>query len=194
MLPAAYYAVSTDYQGNYKRDSKETRSSRKRGDFDDTIWRGIAIIHASVWGLSTLLFLFAFFGVFERLYASYIEHGISNLNVIVHIGTILALTVDGARQSDVQSFLEMALYAMLFGLGFYFIELMEGMGAIRHLYPEYPHGDIVLLPSILYMLGVIDHLEHKNVRKMREELSEPVVSDPSQEDDIIIDDFVLRFH
>ena len=85
------------------------------------------------------------------------------MNVIVYLGTIVALSIDGAINNDLQSFLEMALYAMMFGLGAYFMELMEGMGAIRHLNHDYPHADQVLIPSILYMLGVFEHRMHIHV-------------------------------
>ena len=177
-----------------KQSNRRRRRGRGRTDVD--IWKALSIVHSSVWGLSFMLFGFSFFGVFQGIYASYIEHGISNLNVLVYVGTIIALTVDGILNNDLQSFLEMSIYSLMFGLGCYLTELMEGVDAIRHLNPEYPYADFTLVPSILYWLGVFEHKKHIVVLPeiSSEEPFEPIESDPSAENDIIIDDFSRAWH
>ena len=69
---------------------------RKRGELDDDIWKSISIVHASLWGTSCLLFVISFFGLFKTLYSHFIEHVISNLNYLIYLGTIVALSIDGA--------------------------------------------------------------------------------------------------
>ena len=38
-----------------------------------------------------------------------------------------------------------------------FMEVTHGMGAIKHLTPYYPYNDKLLLPSSLYILGMLEH-------------------------------------
>ena len=38
-----------------------------------------------------------------------------------------------------------------------FIRVTHGMGAIKHLTPYYPYNDKLLLPSSLYILGMLEH-------------------------------------
>ena len=68
---------------------------RKRGELDDDIWKSISIVHASLWGTSCVLFVTSFFGILKTTYSHYIEHVISNLNYLVYLGTIVALSIDG---------------------------------------------------------------------------------------------------
>mmetsp|Transcript_5742 Transcript_5742/g.7743 ORF Transcript_5742/g.7743 Transcript_5742/m.7743 type:complete len:271 (+) Transcript_5742:72-884(+) len=149
-----------------KRRKKEPR--RKRGDFDDNIWRSIAIVHASLWGTSTLMFVLSFLGLFETSFAYFIEHGISNLNFLVYIGTVVGLSMDGAKAGDGQAYFEMALYAMMFGGVAYIMELLNGVGGIKYLRPDYPYDDLVLLPSIFYSMGIFEHRMHMPIRDERE--------------------------
>jgi len=223
MLPAAYYAFSTDYSGEYYKknpkddpsrkkiesmgndgdmlpsskmelmeivdgmlppiqtddevdagekqtasEKKKKEPRRKRGDFDDNIWRSIAIVHASLWGTSTLMFVLSFLGLFETSFAYFIEHGISNLNFLVYIGTVVGLSMDGAKAGDGQAYFEMALYAMMFGGVAYIMELLNGVGGIKYLRPDYPYDDLVLLPSIFYSMGIFEHRMHMPIRDERE--------------------------
>ena len=183
-----------DVSASELQQKSSTRNPRrKRGDLDDDVWYGISIAHASLWGMSTLLFVVSYFGAFKSFKVSFIEHVISNLNWMVYLGTIVALTIDGAQANDSQSYYEMAVYAMIFGGGAFTLELINGMGAIKYLDPDYPYDDLVLLPSIFYTLGFAEHTwafpaHGKGGQPIQ--ISDDIQSSPSQEDDeVILDDF-----
>jgi len=84
----------------------------------------------------------------------------------------------------------MALYTLLFGLGSYLTELMNGMGAIKYLDPAYPYHDLVLWPSLFYFLGFFEHTTPLPMNMEKNE-DHPLESDPSHAEDIIIDDFTI---
>ena len=75
----------------------------------------------------------------------------------------------------------MAAYAMLFGGGAYIMELMNGIGAIRYLRPDYPYDELVMWPSLFYMLGFMEYRYRYPSHDGAKSLSDDVESDPSHE-------------
>ena len=70
---------------------------------------------------------------------------------------MVTMSINGWRSSDLQSFLEITIYVLVFALGAYYLESIKGLDAIRHLNPEYPYEDKFLLPSLFYLLGFFEH-------------------------------------
>ena len=83
----------------------------------------------------------------------------STLMFIVYFGNVLTLSYDSNYSGDAQGFLEMAIYASTFAGALYFVELIHGVGAMKNLDQEYPYSDNLLLPSILYRFGILEHKE-----------------------------------
>ncbi len=151
--------------GKKSLKDQDTKTKRKRGEKDDKIWGILGMTHAGVWGVSTLLWTLSMFGVLNGVYAMYIEYGIANVNWIVYLGGLIALSIDAGIAGDAQGFLEMAFYAVVFTGGAWIIEMFFGTGAIKYLDPEYPYYDSLLLPSWMYLF--IEHeeplLDYENV-------------------------------
>ncbi len=105
------------------------------------------------------------FGVLNGVYALYIEYAIANVNWIVYLGGLIALSIDAGIAGDAQGFLEMAFYAVFFTGGAWIIELFFGTGAIRYLDVDYPYYDSLLLPTWMYLF--IEHeeplLDYENI-------------------------------
>jgi len=86
--------VDEDISTSMKKTTSKNR--RKRGDFDDSVWKITSIIHGTVWGISSTFFILAVFGIVPLIYAFYIEHFISNLNYLIYISTVVILSIDSA--------------------------------------------------------------------------------------------------
>ena len=97
------------------------------------------------------------FGLLEKYYAYWIKNIISNMAPLVYLGSIIALSIDAADTGDKQGFIEMAMYAVFFGIALYFVELTHGVGAIRGADPSYPYVDKLLIPSFFYTFGIVEH-------------------------------------
>jgi hypothetical protein len=95
------------------------------------------------------------FDVLTEFYGAYIEHGISNLNWIVYLGGLIALSIDAGIAGDAQGFVEMVFYAVLFTGMAWILEIFFGTGTIRYLDEAWPYYDDLLLPSWLYLF--IEH-------------------------------------
>ena len=125
------------------------------------MWLLVGGAHAGLWGLSTLLFGVTLTGFAETIYAWFIEHVMSNMIWVVYIGSIVALFTDAENADDTQGFIELAAYVLIFGGAALYMELIHGMGAIKHLDPENQNPAMILWPSLLYLVGVIGHHENE---------------------------------
>lgn len=162
------------------------------------MWLIVAGAHVSLWGLSTLMFGVTLTGFAKNIYAFFIEHVMSNMIWVVYFGSIAALSFDANNAGDSQSYLELLVYALFFGGAALYMELIHGMGAIKHLDQDYPYpNDTIMWPSLFYVFGLIEHLEYKPAEFDIEDdgafsISDlPFVSDPTQEEDIILNDFTV---
>ena len=141
-------------------------------------------------GLSVLFFGLTQAGLLKSVYAHYIEHWMSNLMPLVYILSMIALSLDANDAGDAQGFLEMAFYALMFPGAFLFMELTHGVGALKYLDRNYPYNDTLLLPSLFYRLGLVEHRDrmHNDIEGV-DPSAVPFESDPTINDDVIIDDF-----
>ena len=152
-------------------------------------------MHFGLWAPSCVRFIVSLFNWNEDKYASYIEHEMSNMIPVTYIGSLIALTIDSNRNPDLQSYLELFMYALFYVGAAFFVELTTGVGAIRHLDPNYPYADPLLLPSIGYYFGWWEHVDHISAKLNHYDDGEsgtddlPFQNDPSIRDDIIIDNF-----
>ena len=188
-----WYRVSYDFQGNYNRRRGNNSNSnlqvgspnvtqrngnrgsgsdddpvRRRGTRDDNAWRGLSRAHSSLWGWSTFFFVLYWLDWLKDWYAMYIYYVISNLNYVVYIGGMIALADDAAEADDMQGWLELTVYALLFAGGAWFMETVTGASAIRHLDHEHPYDDSILMPSIFYWLGLLEHTKRLTVVEIEE--------------------------
>jgi len=134
-------------------------------------------MHSAFWGISTALFgLHLIFDWADKYYAFYIEHILSNVNWIAYIGSLIILSIDSRRTGDIQSYLEMAIYALLFTGAFWLVEMVNGVKALQRLDRMYPYNDVLLLPSLGYTFGWFTHTPRQTGYS---EDGEPFESDPS---------------
>ncbi len=165
LLPADLTEFTPAERATKSLKDQDTKTKRKRGEKDDKIWATLGFTHAGVWGTSTLLWTLSMFGILNEIYALYIEYGIANLNWIVYLGGLIALSIDAGIAGDAQGFLEMAFYAIVFTGGAWIIEMFFGTGAIKYLDVDYPYYDSLLLPTWMYLF--IEHeeplLDYENV-------------------------------
>ena len=122
--------------------------------------------------------LFMWQGWFQKWFAFYVEHFISNFNWLVYFASANALMAAALTQNDLASWTSFLGYS-IFAFGMWKAEYDYGTQAIRFLNNDY-YADPKLMPSILYLLGVIQH---------QEKVQYDFESDPSQVDDIPIDIF-----
>ena len=121
----------------------------------------VSAAHAGLWGLSTLMFGVTPFFFKSAVYAWFIEHVMSNTIWLVYIGSIAALTTDANNAGDTQGYLELLVYSLFFGGAAFYMELIKGVGAIKHLDEDYPYpNDKILWPSLFYYFGMAHHLEN----------------------------------
>ena len=115
-------------------------------------------MHYSLWGATTFLFFLHLATDWADLfYAFHIEHILSNLNWLAYSGGLVLLSVEAFQSGDFQGYLEMTIYGLFFVCGIFVVELMSGVKAIQILNPEYPYDDVLLLPSLWYLLGWTTH-------------------------------------
>ena len=191
-----WYRVSYDFQGNYNNRRNNSNSNlqvgsdgkpivtqrngnrgsgsdddpvRRRGQRDDNAWRGLSRAHSSLWGTSTFFFILYWLDWLKGWYASYILHNISNLNYLVYIGGMIALADDAAEADDLQGWLELTVYAIFFAGGAYFMESITGTSAVRHLDPDHPYDDAILMPSLFYWVGLLEHTKRLTVVELEEQ-------------------------
>ena len=84
----------------------------------------------------------------------------------------------------------MVIYALMFPGAFLFMEMIHGVGALKFLDQNYPYNDELLLPSLMYKFGLAEHNEsiHGGIQGV-DPNGTPFTSDPSIDDDVVIDDF-----
>lgn len=93
----------------------------------------------------------------NRRYAEYMHNFLSNANYLIYFISLIILSADANHQGDLQGYLEMIFYGIVFVGGSYTMELMHGVNALRHLDPSYPWDDILFFPSLFYKWGLIEH-------------------------------------
>lgn len=73
------------------------------------------------------------------------------------------------------------------------MEMIHGVGALKFLDPNYPYNDVLLLPSLMYKFGLAEHTDrmHNDIQGVNPAI--PFTSDPSIDDDVVIDDFHSNF-
>ena len=126
--------------------------------------------------------MFGFFmwqGWFQKWYAFYIEHIISNFNWLVYFMSANTLLLTAGTENDFLSWLSFFGYS-IFAFGLWKAEYEYGTQAIRYLNNDY-YMDEHLVPSIFYLLGLAEH---------QEQVKFDFESDPSQVDDLPIDQFI----
>ena len=70
------------------------------------------------------------------------------------------------------------------------MEATTGEGAIMHLDPDYPYDDGLLMPSLLYVFGLLEHTKRLTIKELEDaEAREPFKNDSSVNDDVVIDNF-----
>ena len=204
-----YYNLSTDFTGQYvdrdpqwmsesptvsrrRRGSngRPRRPKRNRGTFDDDVWHDIAVVHEGLWGTSWILYgmqRITGFRFIKGIYAFYIRHIMSNVAPLVYLWGTGNLIADAASNSDWQSAAEVFMYFSLFTVAANFVEMINGVPALQHLDQSYPHDDALLLPSILYAVGILEHVPRNDQVDLEDLIFDtPRESDPSVEDDEII--------
>ena len=86
--------------GGISLKDQDTKTKRKRGEKDDNIWAVLGYTHAAIWGISTLLWTLSMFGILNEFFAWYIEFGIANVNWIVYLGGLIALSINAGIGGD----------------------------------------------------------------------------------------------
>ena len=170
-------ADDEDYEDyyNYERGGEWW----KEQGFSDltTAWTEVTGFHNGLW--SWFVFLFALFmwqGWFKTWIAFYIEHIISNFNWVVYFFAANSILTSALTQNDLWSWISFVGYSFA-AFGFFKAEYNYGTDAIRYLNNDY-YKDPVLLPSVLYLIGLVEH-------KVTDEPTYD--SDESQIEDIPID-------
>ena len=70
------------------------------------------------------------------------------------------------------------------------MEATTGEGAIMHLDPDYPYNDGLLMPSLFYVFGILDHTKRLTIKEIEDASArEPFQNDDSVNDDVVIDNF-----
>ena len=190
--PMSYYDKETPTVSRRRRGSggKPKKPKRSRGQFDDDVWHDVAVVHEALWGTSWALYglqRVTGFGFVKSFYAFYIRHIMSNMAPLVYLWGTLNLLGDAVSNADWQAFAEVFMYFGLFTVAAQFVEMINGVPALQHLDQNYPHDDALLLPSILYAVGILEHVPRNDQVDLEDLIfDEPRENDPSAEDDEII--------
>ena len=140
-------------------DDDDYRSWWKKQGFSQltTAWMRVAGLHSFLWNpVVFMFFLFLSFGWFQSWMGFYVEHFVSNLNWIVYLYSTMALFGAAFKQKDWGSWLSAGGYTFVAFLMFR-IETKFGTDMLRYLDNGY-YADETLLPSLLYLFGIIDHV------------------------------------
>ena len=100
---------------------------------------------------------------------------------MVYFGAANSLLASALTQNDAASWLSFLGYSLV-AFGFWKSEYDHGTEAIRYLNNDY-YLDEKLLPSVFYLLGLAKH---------KEKVTWNFESDPTQADDIPIDQFITN--
>ena len=172
------------------RYNKDFDAPRRRGNQDDLAWYSLSRAHLYLWGTSFAFFIFYLIGWLEEWYAWYIAHWISNVGFVVYIYGLVSLGLDASQSEDTQGFLEFVVYGILFASAGWFMEATTGESAIMHLDPDYPYNDGLLMPSLFYIVGILDHTKRLTIKEIEDgSAREPFENDGSIDDDVVIDNF-----
>ena len=101
--------------------------------------------------------LFLWQGWFINALAFYIKHIISNFNLMAYFVCLNFLVTALITESNWIN-LSYVLGYLAVAAGLYYAEYYWGTEAIRYLDNDY-YADERLLPSLLYVFGLIDHVE-----------------------------------
>ena len=128
--------------------------------FDDEVpsdpWlkglRRASLVHMSLWGTATLLNFAGMSGILPSLAVFWLEHMVSNFAWVFN-GYVIYVLVDAGFSAG-----SVTLY-VIGALVFWAMTAFSGTGALKALDRDYPYNDFFLLPSILYLLGILHHTE-----------------------------------
>ena len=125
---------------------------------------------------------------FNGIYHFYIAHVMSNLTPLFHIIGFGILLEDANQVGDWQAYMEAFMYMALFGVVAQFLQLINGVPALQYLNEDHPYDDMLLLPSILYGLGILQRKPRIDDNNFSDNIDDsPKESDPSVvEDEVII--------
>ena len=154
----------------------------KKKDYNYLTWAWLTVAEDMSVGWSLFIILFGIYqwrGSLDTWLVFYIEHVISSFGWILYMNSVGSLFEAALEQNDILSWLSFLGFGA-FAYWAWSVEYKQGTDAIRYLKPDY-YSDPTLLPSILYIIGVREH---------QIETRYEYESDTSQEDDIIIDQFL----
>ena len=168
---------SDDEDDDYDEDDKP--------DYNYLTWAWLSVAEDMSVGWSWFIILFGIYqwrGSLDQSIVFYIEHLISNFGWILYMNSVGSLFGAALEQNDILSWVSFLGFGG-FAYWAWSVEYALGTDAIRYLKPDY-YSDPTLLPSLLYIFGV---REHQITTTSEYEVD---THDTSQEDDIVIDQFL----
>ena len=155
-IPSVFYKYeAAKYRDHYGKEKANSFNwTTERAHYNDELWalERASIVHLGLWGTATIFNFLALFGILPIFAAIWMEFFISNLNfvVLIYVTTIL---IQGGT-----AWWFNGLYSLI-GLITIGLEVFSGQLAIKHLRPNYPYKEILLIPSLAYLLGIDSHVE-----------------------------------
>ena len=166
-----------------RADDDDDKDDEPDYDYLTKAWITVSEDMSVGWSWFVILFgIYQWRGSLDTWLVFWIEHVISNFGWFLYLNSVGSLFAAALEQNDILSWLSFLGFGW-FAYWAWSVEYALGTNAIRYLKPDY-YSDPYLLPSILYIIGV---REHQITTSNEYEID---THDTSQDDDIIIDQFL----